>query len=314
MKLFNSLLIILISIAYVIAGTVYKVKVSSTLNIRKSASTTGSVVGSLKNGQLIYVTSVSKGWAKFYKGYVSTSYLTKVTSGSSYVTTDNVNFRTGPSTNYGIITTKKKNVAVTYFGKDPFSTSWAVTNYGYVSTKYIKAKSTSTTSALKITQILSNRKNYGNKRSTSSIKYIVIHYTANDGDTAKGNGNHFKNNIKGVSSHYFVDDTTIVQSVPDNYVANAVGGSKYKNNGGRLYKKATNTNTLSIELCDTVKNKKYMASSKTINLALKLVRQKMKEYKVSKSNVIRHYDVNGKLCPDYWVSDSRWKSEFWNKI
>ena len=30
--------------------------------------------------------------------------------------------------------------------------------------------------------LFANPKNYGGKRSLSSIKYIVIHYTANDGD------------------------------------------------------------------------------------------------------------------------------------
>jgi len=321
MKLLTILLIYLISIAYVLAGTVYKVKVKSTLNIRKSASTSSSIVGSLKNGQFIYATSVSKGWAKFYKGYVSTSYLVKVTSGSTYLTTDKLNFRTGPSTKYGIITTKNKGTAITYFGKDPFTTSWGVTNNGYANTKYLKAKSQAkpqtkptTTSSLKITKILSNKKNYGNQRSTSNIKYIVIHYTANNGDSAKSNGNYFKNNVVKASAHYFVDDNTIVQSVPDNYVAYSVGGSKYNNKGGRLYKKATNSNTLNIELCDTKKDKTVMATSQTINLALSLVRSKMKQYKISKNNVIRHYDVTGKSCPAYWVNDSRWKKKFWKKI
>ena len=46
-----------------------------------------------------------------------------------------------------------------------------------------------------------NRSNYGGKRSAAGIKYIVIHYTANDGDTAKGNGNYFANNIVRASAH-----------------------------------------------------------------------------------------------------------------
>jgi len=151
MKLINSYLIILISVAYAIAGTIYKVKVDTSLNIRKAAKKTGAIVGTLKNGQYIYATSVAKGWAKFYKGYVSTDYLTKVTSGSSYIATNDLSFRTGPSTNYGIISTKKKGTAITYFGKDPFTTTWSVTNYGYVNSKYIKAKTAAkpTTPSLK---------------------------------------------------------------------------------------------------------------------------------------------------------------------
>ena len=82
---------------------------------------------------------------------------------------------------------------------------------------------------MNIIEILANKHNYGSKRNTRVIKYIVIHYTANDGDTAKANGNYFKDNIleEPASAHYFVDDTCVVRSVPDNYVAYSVGGDKY---------------------------------------------------------------------------------------
>ena len=41
-------------------------------------------------------------------------------------------------------------------------------------------------------QLFANPKNYGNKRSLKSIKYIVIHYTANDGDTDEANAAQIK--------------------------------------------------------------------------------------------------------------------------
>ena len=47
---------------------------------------------------------------------------------------------------------------------------------------------------MNLVKILANRINYGSKRNTNTIKWLVIHYTANDGDSAKGNGNYFKNN------------------------------------------------------------------------------------------------------------------------
>ena len=44
----------------------------------------------------------------------------------------------------------------------------------------------------------------------SNIKYIVIHYTSNDGDTAKNNADYFANNKNlSASAHYFVDENTI---------------------------------------------------------------------------------------------------------
>lgn len=164
-----------------------------------------------------------------------------------------------------------------------------------------------------IQKILANKKNYGGKRPTP-IKYIVIHYTANDGDRDESNGNYFKNNVVSASAHYFVDSNSITQSVPDDYVAWSVGGNKYNNSGGKLYNKCVNNNSISIELCDDVKNGVVYPSKETIQNALDLVESLMKKYSVPKENVIRHYDVNGKPCPKYWVDDAKWKSEFWNKI
>lgn len=161
---------------------------------------------------------------------------------------------------------------------------------------------------------IANKSNYGNIRNTSNIKYIVIHYTANDGDRDESNGNYFKTRIVQASAHYFVDSDSITQSVPDNYVAWSVGGKKYNNAGGRLFEKCVNNNSISIELCDDVKNGVVYPSAKTIQNALELVALLMKKYNVPKENVIRHYDVNGKPCPKYWVDDEKWKSEFWNKI
>ncbi|OUM60707.1 glycoside hydrolase family 24 protein [Piromyces sp. E2] len=131
MRIIHLLFILLISTAYVLAGTIYKVKVNTSLNIRKAANTNSAIVGSLKNGQLLYATSVSNGWAKFYKGYVSTTYLTKITTGTAYKAKAEIKCRTGPANSYSVIATLKKNASVTYFGKDPFTSTWAITNKGY---------------------------------------------------------------------------------------------------------------------------------------------------------------------------------------
>lgn len=161
---------------------------------------------------------------------------------------------------------------------------------------------------------LAHRSNYGNKRSISTIKYIVFHYTANDGDTDEANGNYFKTGGRNASAHYFVDDDSITQSVPDDYVAWSVGGDKYPNTkGGKFYGKATNANTLNIEMCDTIRNGKHDISEKTQQNAIVLAREKMKQYNIPIDRVIRHYDVTGKQCPAYFVDEKKW-AEFKNKI
>lgn len=161
---------------------------------------------------------------------------------------------------------------------------------------------------------IANKANYGTQRNTSNIKYIVIHYTGNDGDSDESNAKYFKNNIVKASAHYFVDDDSITQSVPDNYSAYAVGGKKYNNAGGRLYGTVNNSNSISIELCDSVKNGVVYPTDKTINNAIELTQYLMKKYNVPVHRVIRHYDVNGKPCPAYWTNDAKWQTSYCNKL
>ncbi len=157
---------------------------------------------------------------------------------------------------------------------------------------------------------IANKNNYGGKRSVSSIKYIVVHFTANDGDTDEANGNYFENNVVKTSAHYFIDDDSVTQSVPDGYIAYAVGGGKYSDcyttGGGKLYGIATNSNTLNFELCDTKRDGKIMATEKTLDNAAEFISKKMKEYNVDIDHVIRHFDVNGKHCPAYFMVQKEW--------
>lgn len=164
--------------------------------------------------------------------------------------------------------------------------------------------------AFKLKTLISNRKNYGSKRSTSLIKYLVYHYTANDGDTDEANAKYFHNNVVKASAHRFVDDDSVTISVPDNYVAWHCGGGLQGSKGHTYYKKCTNTNSIGIEMCDTKRNGKYEVSAKTRANAIALGKEIVKKYGIKKENVIRHYDVTGKNCPAYFVKDE----EAWQKF
>ena len=163
-------------------------------------------------------------------------------------------------------------------------------------------------------EIWASETNYGAHRALHSIGYITVHFTSNDGDTATNNGKYFQAANRKASAHYFVDDTTVVHSVPDDRIAWSVGGRKYNNGGGRLYGIAKNANTLNVELCDTVKNGVVKATAATINNALDLVKELMSKYNIPVNRVIRHYDVNGKPCPSYWVDDALWEQEFHGRL
>lgn len=147
------------------------------------------------------------------------------------------------------------------------------------------------------------------KRSHDSVKFIVIHYTGVNGDTAINEAKFFANgNTRSAGAHFFVDqDGTVVKSVDLNHAAWSVGGVKYsdcsKTGGGRLYGVASNANSVSIELCDIVHNEPSPAMIQAVKRTIKYIRKHCKNAKT----VIRHFDVNGKHCPASMMSESVWK-------
>lgn len=164
---------------------------------------------------------------------------------------------------------------------------------------------------------LAHRNNYGSSRDLSKIKYLVIHYTGNDGDSDEGNANYF-NAYRGVSAHYFVDDDSVTQSVPDGCEAWAVGGAKWadchKTGGGKFYNKCVNRNSISVELCDTVRDGKYGFTEKTLENAAELCRMLVDRYKIKPENIIRHFDVTGKTCPAPFVHNEKAWEAFKERI
>ena len=158
--------------------------------------------------------------------------------------------------------------------------------------------------------VLAHKSNHGGTRSASAIKYIVVHYTGNDGDSDQNNARYFQTGGRNASAHYFVDDDSITQSVPDLTVAWSVGGKKWgdcaKTGGGRLWNIATNTNTLNIELCDAQRDGAVMATEQTLDNAVALIQELMAKYGIPKNRVIRHFDVNGKHCPAYFMDEAKW--------
>lgn len=143
-----------------------------------------------------------------------------------------------------------------------------------------------------------------NKRNTSNIKYIVIHYTANNGDTAEGNGSYFHRNKVGCGAHYFVDEKGCVQSVYDNYTAYhcETANMKFKCS-------CRNYNSIGVEMCSDIVGGKYIITEQTKKNTVKLTKYLMKKYNISADKVVRHYDVCGKLCPEPWVRITKeWES------
>ncbi|GMU15154.1 phage tail tip lysozyme [Waltera acetigignens] len=142
-----------------------------------------------------------------------------------------------------------------------------------------------------------------NPGSISRIKYIVIHYVGALGD-AKENCQYYAGGNRNASAHYFVGfDGEIWQSVEDANIAWHCGASSYKHGECR------NANSIGIELCVRKRNTASMGATDkdwyfedaTVEAAAELTRYLMDKYNVPASNVIRHYDVTGKICPNPYV-------------
>ena len=150
---------------------------------------------------------------------------------------------------------------------------------------------------LMIRELLAHSSNY-TAMTGRSIKYIVIHYTANDGDTAQGNCRYFNAANRKASAHYFVDEQEVWRSVKDKDGAWHCGGKTYYHDHCR------NSNSIGIEICSRKDSDgRYYFMPAAVALAVELTRAKMAEYGIPAKNVIRHYDVTHKICPAPFVQD-----------
>ena len=137
--------------------------------------------------------------------------------------------------------------------------------------------------------------------SRRKINNIVLHYVANPGSSAEGNRNYFdsladQDSQKGgtsTSSHFIVGlEGEVIQCIPINEIAYA--------NAPR------NEDTLSIEVCHPDDTGKY--SDATYESVVRLTAWLCTQLKLKSSDVVRHYDINGKLCPKYYVEhEEEWK-------
>lgn len=143
------------------------------------------------------------------------------------------------------------------------------------------------------------RGNYSPGR-TSPIEYIVVHYTANSGDTAQNNLDYFSRAKTGTSAHYFVDENEVCQSVQDADVAWHCGSKNPRHPYCR------NANSIGVEMCDSLNAVPEATRARTAAL----VRELMGKYGLDPSHVLRHYDVTGKRCPAPWVDDPAEWMEF----
>ena len=149
------------------ASSTTKYVTASSLNVRSSASTSGSILGSLSKGTAVKVISESNGWSKIeYNGgvgYVSSKYLSSSSSSTTtttkYVTASSLNVRSSASTSGSILGSLSKGTAVKVISE---SNGWSKIEYnggvGYVSSKYLSSSSSSSSTSSSASKVISYAK------------------------------------------------------------------------------------------------------------------------------------------------------------
>lgn len=148
-----------------------------------------------------------------------------------------------------------------------------------------------------------------NVKSSRTAQYVVIHYTGNSSDKAVNNAKYFASAYRGVSAHYFVDETTIYQSVDFKNIAWHCGTN------GKYYNACRNSNSIGIEMCCS---SNYKVSAKTIENSAYLCAKVCELLNISANDVdkyvVRHYDVTHKECPKQFVKNANEWVAFKSKV
>lgn len=143
------------------------------------------------------------------------------------------------------------------------------------------------------------------------IKYIVYHFTAG-ASSAPGRAKGMKTSWEKThraSADFGIDDRDICQFNPDlnNYNCWHCGDKLNPySGGGKYHGKATNRNSIGIEICSNIKkgadvskpnHSAWYYTEESLNNAVKLGKILMKKFNIDIDHVVRHYDVSSKLCP-----------------
>lgn len=170
-------------------GTTMYVNAKLGLNVRSGPGTNYSIITALTNGTRVTVYETKSGWSRIGTNrWVSSEYLSSSTSsggntGGSTTTTSytatvtpniGLNVRSGPGTNYSIITALTKGTRITITQE---SSGWGKTSRGWVSLDYVSKSSSSNTgtssSSYRLGRYRVNTPSGLNVRSGPSTSYFI---------------------------------------------------------------------------------------------------------------------------------------------
>ena len=115
---------------------------------------------------------------------------------------------------------------------------------------------------------------------------IAVHYVANPGTSAMANRNYFEGPDSNTSSHFIVGlEGEVLALIPTDEKSCATN--------------ERNSDTVSVEVCHP--DETGVFADATYESLIRLLTYLCTEFDLTEENLIRHYDVTGKMCPLYYV-------------
>lgn len=162
-----------------------------------------------------------------------------------------------------------------------------------------------------------HRSNYRQGR-PGPVEYLVLHYVGAAG-TAEQNATYYGSTADiGASAHYFVGhDGQVWQSVEEHDTAWHCGAKRYRHPTCR------NGNAIGVELCcrrreglpaGAAATQGWYFEPETVESAVELCRDIVGRYGLGREQVLRHYDVTGKVCPAPFVYDGESWAAFLDRV
>ena len=174
-----------------------------------------------------------------------------------------------------------------YFFPETFSGGANMPFGGKLSEKVEKAKETVMPDWVDV-QLINFHTTARTGKNLADIKNIVIHYVGNPDTSAQNNRDYFNKIDTRVSSHFVVGlEGEVIQCVPI-YEMSAASNNR-------------NKDTISIEVCHPDETGNF--SDTTYDSLIDLTAFLCHEFSLDENDIIRHYDITGKICPKYYVEN-----------
>ncbi|PYG88508.1 N-acetylmuramoyl-L-alanine amidase [Ruminiclostridium sufflavum DSM 19573] len=157
---------------------------------------------------------------------------------------------------------------------------------------------------MKITEMLLTPSLYNRQQTKINVTKIAVHYVGNPNSTALANRNYFESLSKSrttkASSHYIIGlQGEIIRCIPEKEQS--------------ICTNSANPYSISIECCHPDTTGKFKET--TYNALIELCADICRRYNLNPlADIIRHYDVTGKICPKWFVDNPKEWEVFRNKV